>query len=80
MKKYRSRLLSFLLLCPVLLSLLVLPAAAQEEDELNLFCTHAVLLDANHGEVLYTKDAYEKAYPASTTKVMTALLVMEAIE
>ena len=29
MKNYRSRLLSFLLLCPVLLSLLVLPAAAQ---------------------------------------------------
>ena len=76
MKKYRF--LSLLLLLPILLSSLVLPAAALEDP--NLQCTHAILYDANYGEVLYDMDATEKAYPASITKVMTALLVLEAIE
>lgn len=77
MKKYRF--LSVLLLIPLMLSL-VPPAGAAGQDDLNLFCTHAVLLDAEHGEVLYDMKANEQAYPASTTKIMTALLVMEAIE
>ncbi|MCI8423241.1 MAG: D-alanyl-D-alanine carboxypeptidase [Lawsonibacter sp.] len=76
MKKYRF--LSLLLLIPALLSLLVTPTAAL--DDIDLYCTHAVLLDANYGEILYSKKGDEKAYPASITKVMTALLVMEAIE
>lgn len=76
MKKYRF--LSILLFCAMMCSLLI-PASAAQED-LNLFCTNAVLLDANHGEVLYDMKANERAYPASTTKIMTALLVMEAIQ
>jgi D-alanyl-D-alanine carboxypeptidase (penicillin-binding protein 5/6) len=76
MKKYR--LLSLFLLIPMVLSLFSLPAAALEEPELQ--CTNAVLVDANYGEVLFSKNAYDKAYPASITKVMTALLVMEALE
>lgn len=77
MKKYRF--LSLLLVLPMLLSLLP-PVSAAGKEDLNLFCTHAVLLDANHGEVLYDMKATEKAYPASITKIMTALLVLEAIE
>ena len=76
MKKYRF--LSLLLLVPMVLSLL-LPISAAGQEDLDLFCTHAVLLDANHGELLYDMKANERAYPASLTKVMTALLVMEAI-
>ena len=76
MKKYR--ILSLLLVIPILTSLLSLPAAALEDPV--IYCNNAVLYDANYGEVLYDKGAYDKAYPASTTKVMTALLVMEAIE
>lgn len=75
----KNRFLSCLLLLPILLSLMApLPAAALEDPE--IYCTNAVLLDANYGEVLYDKGAYDKAYPASTTKVMTALLVLEAID
>lgn len=33
-----------------------------------------------HGKVLYDKNAYEKAYPASLTKMLTALVVMEHCE
>lgn len=37
----------------------------------------AVLLDAQSGEILYAKNATEMMYPASTTKLMTALLTLE---
>jgi len=76
MKKYRFS--SLLLVLALLGSLLCLPAGAA--DELGLYCTNAILVDANHDEVLYEKNAYDKAYPASMTKVMTALLVLEAME
>lgn len=37
----------------------------------------AILIDAKSGKVLYEKNADEKRYPASTTKVMTGLLAVE---
>ncbi|MCI8303218.1 MAG: D-alanyl-D-alanine carboxypeptidase [Lawsonibacter sp.] len=77
MKKYRF--LSMLLLAVTVLSLLT-PISAAAQEDLDLFCTHAVLLDANHGEILYDVKSNERAYPASTTKLMTCLLVMEAIQ
>ena len=76
MKKYRIP--ALLLSLVLMLNLLALPAAALEEPELQ--CTNAILVDANYGEVLYAKKADEKAYPASITKVMTALLLLEAMD
>ena len=37
----------------------------------------AILIDADTGAILYQKNAYEKAYPASTTKILTGLLTLE---
>lgn len=37
----------------------------------------AVLMDAKTGKMLYEKNAEEKLYPASTTKIMTGLLAIE---
>ena len=78
MKKYPF--LSLILLFALSMSLLPASAVVPGQEDLDLFCTHAVLLDANHGEILYDMRATEKAYPASITKIMTALLVLEAIE
>ena len=39
----------------------------------------AVLIDED-GEVLYEKNADEKSYPASTTKIMTALVTLEKLD
>ena len=40
----------------------------------------AVLMDAETGEILYAKNPDEALPPASVTKIMTLLLVMEAID
>lgn len=36
-----------------------------------------ILIDADTGAILYEKNAYEKSYPASTTKILTGLLTIE---
>ena len=38
---------------------------------------YAILMEAKSGSILYEKNAMEKAYPASITKIMTALLTVE---
>ena len=40
----------------------------------------AILVDGDTGKVLYEKCADERAYPASTTKIMTALITLETLE
>ena len=48
--------------------------------ELEVAGKSAVLLDGATGTVLYEKNAHEPLAPASVTKVMTMLLIMEAID
>ena len=45
--------------------------------EPNIASTAAILVETSTGKILYEKNAYEKMYPASTTKVMTAILTLE---
>lgn len=40
----------------------------------------AILIDADTGAVLYEKNSHEKLYPASITKIMTALLAIENLQ
>ena len=40
----------------------------------------AVLIRADTGAILFEKDAEKRLYPASTTKIMTALVVLEILE
>ena len=44
---------------------------------LNISAHGAILMDADTGQVLYEKNAQEKSLIASTTKIMTALVVLE---
>lgn len=39
----------------------------------------AILIEANSRQILYDKNAEEKLYPASTTKIMTMILMFEAL-
>lgn len=45
--------------------------------EPDLVATAAIVMDAESGQVLYEKNAYDKRYPASITKIMTTLLAIE---
>lgn len=49
-------------------------------EQMDFECKSAVLMEANTGKILYAKNADEALPPASVTKVMTLLLVMEAID
>ena len=53
---------------------------AVTNNPLNLTCGGAILIEQNSGDVLYNYNMHEKLRPASVTKVMTILLIMEAID
>lgn len=50
------------------------------ENSLNLTCGSAILIEQSSGKVLYNHNSHEKLRPASVTKIMTILLIMEAID
>lgn len=58
------------------------PTVALPADgtDLQVAAKGAVLMDQGSGQVLYAKDAYTRLPIASVTKVMTLLLVMEALD
>lgn len=61
--------------------LLILPLAAPcRAVELDTPGKSAVLMDIATGTVLYQRNAHERLAPASVTKVMTMLLIMEALD
>ncbi|MBR5569433.1 MAG: D-alanyl-D-alanine carboxypeptidase [Oscillospiraceae bacterium] len=57
----------------------LLPVGVQGAD-LQIEAKSAILMDAATGTVLYEQNAHEPLPPASVTKVMTMLLIMEAID
>ncbi len=65
----------------VLLCLLtVCPGAAQAISTPEIQAAAVYLGDPETGLPLYEKNAEEKRYPASTTKIMTALIVLENVD
>ena len=74
MKKYRF--LSLLLAALLALSLAA-PASALVDPRPN--CRAAIVVDGDHGEVLYEFNARQRMYPASITKIMTSLVVLDAV-
>lgn len=67
-----------LLLCAVLLCM-ALPGQTRAA-EMDVNAKSALLMDAATGTVLFEKNAHEALAPASVTKIMTMLLIMEAID
>lgn len=63
-----------------LLCFLLLPFPVRAEEPLQLASQAAALMDGNTLTVLYEKNMNEPLYPASITKLMTALLAMEVLE
>ena len=67
------------ILCTVFLCFGLLPLNAKAVD-LNVPAKSALLMDVATGTILYEHNAHEALAPASVTKVMTMLLIMEAID
>ena len=76
--KFR-RFCALLLLLALLLTQL-LPVTALAAEDIQIQARAALLVDGATGTVLLDQNAHTKQYPASITKVMTALLVFEAID
>ena len=72
-----KRMIWMMVLLCLLPGLLPLNAGAAELDTNG---KSALLMDVATGTVLYEKNAHERLSPASVTKVMTMLLIMEAID
>ena len=70
--------------CSVLAALmLTAPAYAIEtlsDDAIEISAPSAMLMEKVTGEVIYEKNSHERIPPASVTKVMTLLLIIEAID
>ncbi|WP_420832363.1 D-alanyl-D-alanine carboxypeptidase family protein [Paenibacillus humicola] len=56
------------------------PAPSPGQNDLAQSARSAILMDADSGTIIYEKNSHEKLPPASITKVMTMLLVMEALD
>ncbi len=52
----------------------------QDGNFLNLDSVSAILIEQNSGQILYEHNIHEKLHPASVTKVMSLLLIMEALD
>lgn len=48
-----------------------------DTNDLNIYSDCILMIEKNTGDILYEKNANKKMYPASTTKILTAILVLE---
>jgi D-alanyl-D-alanine carboxypeptidase (penicillin-binding protein 5/6) len=74
------RLMLGILLLALIFSLIPQPAAAGPSWKVPRDFVSALLIEAETGKILYENNAYASRAPASTTKLMTALIVMDQIK
>ena len=70
-----KKLLIFLLI----ISLLPITNLQAIENDITPNASGAILIDADSKQILYDKNADKKLFPASTTKIMTMIIMFEAI-
>lgn len=64
----------------IFLLILIPVVKAEEIEDLAPNAKSAIMIEASTGEILFQKNAYEKLPPASMTKMMSILLILEEIE
>ncbi|WP_308856862.1 D-alanyl-D-alanine carboxypeptidase family protein [uncultured Oscillibacter sp.] len=78
-----TRFFSVFFLMALVVNLLAFPVSAAETSlpaDPDIQAKAALLVDANTGNIVYAKNEHHELYPASLTKIMTALLVLEAVD
>lgn len=56
------------------------PDGTAENPDLNVTSASAVLIEGSTGSILYEKNKDEQRFPASITKIMTLVLIFEALD
>jgi len=74
MKKFKIIIFTFLF---ILIFSLFSFCSADDTSTLDIYSPSAILIESSTGKIIYEKNANEKMYPASTTKIMTAILTLE---
>ena len=59
---------------------MLIPVVKAEEEDLAPNAKSAIMIEASTGEILFQKNKEERLAPASMTKMMSMLLIMEEIE
>ena len=77
MKKNVVKILIVLIIISIILSSLSFVFASS--DTPNLTSEAAILMDQSTGKILFEKNSTKKMYPASTTKILTAVLTIENV-
>ncbi len=52
----------------------------EQTNNLNIYSDSVILIDSTTGKILYEKNSKEKLYPASTTKILTAIITLETCD
>ncbi|MDF2503020.1 MULTISPECIES: D-alanyl-D-alanine carboxypeptidase family protein [Clostridium] len=74
----KRKIISLILTLALSLSIGSTAFAAENSQPPNIVGTAAVAIDAETGEIIYAKNLDSKVYPASTTKLITALILTES--
>lgn len=75
-----KRLLIMMFIFLILFSFTSVTVSAENDLKLAEKAKSAILVEASTGKILFEKNADEKLHPASMTKMMSMLLIIEAIE
>lgn len=76
-KKSIYRLISFCITIIIACNILCICKINADEEKVVKYANSAVLIDGDSGRILYEKSAHNKVSVASTTKIMTCIIVIE---
>lgn len=86
-----KKIISSIIICIIIIQLLCISYATEEniqnetqveeqvaeEEEMKIYSEAAILMEEKTGKILYEKNIHERKNPASTTKILTAILAIE---
>ena len=77
-KKYLVFFILFIVICSSFSNVLAVSLAEKTAElEKNIGSEAVLIMESSTGKVIYEKNGYAKKYPASTTKILTAILAIE---
>lgn len=78
MRKIKTKLKLFISLTFLFLMIFSFNKSFATDNEIT--CRNAIVYDVQNHSILYAKGAFDKIYPASTTKILTAILTIENLD